>query len=104
MLWQGTACMELKAGWRATFTTPLKQASTNEKPGEALRECGGPGVTRKEMAHSWMANRLVSLFSTRKQSAPNYVTLVRADRDACLGVSCVELIVTAPFVLFLIVR
>ena len=101
--------MELKAGWRATFTTPLKQASTNEKPGEALRERNGPGVISKEMAHSWMAhswmaNRLVSLFSTRKQSAPNYVTLVRADRDACLGVSCVELIVTAPFVLFLIVR
>jgi hypothetical protein len=56
------------------------------------------------MAHSWMANRLVSLFSTRKQSALNYVTLVRADRDAAVGVSCVELIVTARFVLFLIVR
>ena len=53
MLWQGTACMELKAGWRATFTTPLKQASTNEKPGEALRLHTGPGVTGGQMAHGW---------------------------------------------------
>lgn len=79
--------MELEEVWCSALTTPLKQASTNEKPGEALRVRGGPGVTREKIAHvftglyqgSGLGNNLLA----------SYVAFHRADRGACIGASCV---------------